>query len=75
MSSHHRAYVGLCPDCGKHCYLTKRDAKAIRKRMAHDAHLSVYRCGPYWHLGNLPKPVIKGTIDRSKILPVRRRTP
>ncbi|VXB82499.1 hypothetical protein [Aeromicrobium sp. 9AM] len=74
MTSFHKSYVGLCPTCGKHCYLTKQDAKAIRRRMPHDEHLSVYRCGQYWHLGNLPKPVISGRIDRSKILPPRRRT-
>lgn len=34
-----------CPRCGKVRYLT---------RMYPGAHMSVYRCGDFWHVGNLP---------------------
>lgn len=74
-SWYQRGFAATCPTCGKRCYPNKRQAKTVRKQMPRNTHLNVYRCGEYWHIGTLPKPVIAGTIDRSKILPPRRRTP
>lgn len=46
-------HVGYCPTTHKRCYVTKRDARIIRRRMGVPG-LSVFRCTscPYWHLGH-----------------------
>lgn len=67
-------FARTCEVCGKRCYPTKRQAKTVRKQMPRGSHLNVYRCGDYWHIGTLPRPVITGRINRSEILPPRRRT-
>lgn len=64
--------LGECPSCGKKSYTSKANAKRERNRLGfRDLHL--YRClgSGYWHLGHLPKSVLKGRVGRE----VLRRTP
>ena len=55
--------------CGKVCHTTKKDAKKAKRRFE-SAHMSVYRCGPHYHVGRLPTGVIDGTITRDDIHPM-----
>lgn len=52
-------WVGTCNECGKRCYIDKRQAKRLAKQLDHSAHMSVYKCGVYWHIGHMPKVMIK----------------
>lgn len=56
-----------CSTCGKVCHNTRGQAKQAKKKYPHK-HLSVYRCGDYFHVGNLPKSVIAGEISRDEIV-------
>ena len=70
-----KAYVGLCPDCGKRCYPSKADAKAATRQLPHrKGRLSVYQCGPYWHYGHLPKTIRTGDAGRDDLLKRGRTT-
>lgn len=60
-------YAGHCKDCGKICFTSKRAARAARRSM-HE-QMSVYRCGPYWHLGHLPEVVRRGRLSRDVLGP------
>lgn len=64
--------VGICPDCGKIRYRSRKHAKAMARRLHPNAHLSPYKCGDYWHFGNLPKAVKAGT-DRRSLRPPKPR--
>jgi len=46
-------HVGTCPTTGKRRFLTKHDARIIRRRMG-EPGLSVFRCEDceLWHLGH-----------------------
>jgi len=69
MKGHHWVTdVGTCPTCGKRCYLTKRTAvRASRQITTRTGRLHPYRCGDYWHLGHLPRNVVKGAITRRQL--------
>lgn len=62
-----------CPACGKERYLTRRQAKAAVKRMANlgNGHCSAYECGGFWHIGHMPRHVVRGIAARE---PARRPT-
>lgn len=62
-----------CPTCGKKSWLTRADAKAMARRIPGGRSLSAYRCGNYWHLGHLPRPVATGALTRDDIHPVKPR--
>jgi hypothetical protein len=64
-------HVGRCPRCGKRRYTSKRDAKAVIRQLRD--RMNAYRCGEYWHVGHLPKPVIAGDAGRDDIFPVTPR--
>lgn len=72
-----KAFIGVCPSCGKRSYPSKADAKkAVRQlHKKHGGHLSVYRCGTAWHFGHLPAAVRAGDATRDEIRPVTRRNP
>lgn len=61
--------------CGKIRYLTKGAAKRQARRMkGRIGRLNAYRCpAGFWHLGHLPKAVIRGEISRAEIRPRRAR--
>lgn len=57
-------YFGVCDEHGKRRYLSKYAAKTAIKRYHPDGHMSAYRCGDYWHIGNMPPSVSRGMQDR-----------
>lgn len=72
MSRRRPHYIGTCTTCGKRCYVTKRAAKTAARALHPGDHLNAYRCGPWWHLGHLPRQVVTGDLARPDI---RRTTP
>lgn len=57
-----------CPTCGKRRFLTKADAKTVARQMkGRRGRLNAYRCGDFWHLGHLPKPVARGRLTRDDL--------
>ncbi|MFE6362914.1 hypothetical protein ACFVP3_23310 [Streptomyces sp. NPDC057806] len=42
--------VGTCPDCGKACFASRRDAKRAARGMFPGAHHRAVPCGQYWHI-------------------------
>lgn len=67
--------LGECPTCGKIRYTSRKRAKAVARTIFPTAqHLSEYRCGNYWHIGNLPRSVIRGA-DRATLRPAKKRPP
>lgn len=55
-------YLGPCGECGKKSYGTRKDAKDAAKRLYPGDKLSIYQCVLGWHIGHLPKRVIRGLI-------------
>lgn len=45
-------WVGFCPRCGKHRYLSRSDAKKACKALYPGDPMSTYQCGQYWHYGH-----------------------
>lgn len=66
--------VGQCLECGKVSYVTRKRAKEVAKVLFPGNHLSPYKCGNYWHIGNLPRAVIRGA-DRATLRPAEKRPP
>ena len=60
-----RQWSHTCPECGKHAFQTRAEAKATMRR-AHpgDGLLSVYRCGDVYHYGHLGYGVRRGWTPR-----------
>lgn len=56
-----------CPDCGKYRYVSRRAAKAARRRVHRSESMSVYRCGDYWHIGHTPRAIRTGEEQRSNL--------
>lgn len=54
-----------CPKCGKFRYLTRKGARAARKRTNHSDSMSVYMCGEYWHIGHTPWQIKQSLQARS----------
>lgn len=57
--------IGYCRDCEKLLYQTRKAARKITN--VHHGHKSTYRCPAnpiFWHVGELPSPVIRGHVDR-----------
>lgn len=67
--------MGVCPECGKVRYATRKRARDVARTVfPGDHHLSPYRCGDYWHIGNLPRAVVRGA-DRATLRPTKKRPP
>lgn len=78
-----------CPRTGKRGYLDRADARAARARTKgsrggdKDGALSIYRCrddegGPgcgRFHIGHLPRAVVKGEAQRADVYVKPRDTP
>jgi hypothetical protein len=65
-----------CQLCGKRFYVSKAVAKLDIRRRFRGQHMSVYRCPArrdFWHVGNLPRKVVQGKVDRRvlRVNPVR----
>lgn len=78
INSHHSSPTArdysTCVYCGKQAFADRKSAKAAGKAAYPSAHLSAYKCeGGFFHYGNLPEPVIDGTLDRADLNPPRRR--
>lgn len=54
-----------CTECGKFRYITRKAAKAARRRTNRHDSMSVYRCGDYWHIGHTPHQIRQGYAERS----------
>ena len=55
-----------CRTCGKRTFRNRRDARAMAKQIP-GAHMTAYRCpvdAGGWHLGHLPRDVVRGVGDR-----------
>lgn len=50
-------YLGVCRDCGKRIYTTRKAAREAHKTAHPAAHLRPYRCpsGNGWHYGHLTR--------------------
>ena len=69
-----RLGYGRCPDCGKWCYESRKQAKeAIRQHEGREGRLNAYACGRHWHIGHLPDVVRHGDAGRGDIFVTRRR--
>ena len=58
-----------CPDCGKVCYLSRKDARRAATQVTgrrHGSKLRVYRCGRYWHLTSQPTATLTAYRDYGK---------
>jgi hypothetical protein len=55
-----REWIGTCPDCGKHRFQTRADAKRAAKQLFPGEKLRVYPCGGYYHFGNTPLKIKRG---------------
>lgn len=64
---------GACPECGKVRYRSRKDARKVAREVYPGTHLSPYRCGEFWHLGNLPRAIINGYSDRREQRPLPRQ--
>ena len=75
MTAPKKTDVGQCLTCGKVSYPTRKRAKEVAKNLFPASHLSPYRCGNYWHIGNLPVSVIRGVATRDTLRPAKKRPP
>lgn len=58
--------IGRCGACGKVCYPTRAEARAVRRKRFPGARMAVYACGDYFHLGNrMDKPLQSGQGDQA----------
>lgn len=60
--------VTWCASCGKLSYATRKLARSVwRNRKAKGVRC--YRCpwSTYFHLGHLPRAVIKGSVTRNQV--------
>lgn len=58
---------GRCPACGKVRYRTRKEARAAGRRHLPGVHVSAYECNNFWHIGNLPRPIVEGLDGRQNI--------
>jgi hypothetical protein len=77
MTSHtHPGHIGTCQVCGKRCFTSRKAARKAIRTIGDGDHMTAYRCGAsYWHIGHLPKAVIKGKTSRDRIIDTRKATP
>lgn len=51
---------GNCPDCGKHRFATRRDAKRAARYLHPDDSMRAYRCGDFYHYGHNAPRIVRG---------------
>ncbi len=67
MSGAHKgwqSYAGYCDRCRKKTYWSRRQARSAARVV--DSSMSAYPCGPFWHVGHLPKSVVVGRETRDE---------
>jgi hypothetical protein len=42
--------IGICPDCGKRRYRSKRAAREFARVTFPGARMRTYECGDFWHV-------------------------
>jgi hypothetical protein len=42
--------AGVCPDCGKRRYASKRAARTFARTVYPGSRMRVYPCGDFWHV-------------------------
>ena len=60
-----RDAMGFCEPCQKLMYPDRKAARQTAKQ--HTSHKNAYRCPVndlFWHVGELPRMVIEGHVDR-----------
>lgn len=63
--------IGRCSDCGKLRFENRKATKKyINKRFPGD-HMTIYKCGEYFHFGHTPYGIKRGTTDRRKYVGAR----
>ena len=50
--------AGKCQECGKLCYLNRKDARKACKASFPGQTVSAYPCGRYWHVGHTPRKIV-----------------
>lgn len=69
MADGRRGYLGHCAAHGKQLYVSRKAARRTARRI-HDSGLREYPCDVVagcWHIGHLPKRVVKGGITAPEI--------
>lgn len=63
--------MGQCPECGKKRYTSRKIARKALRQMNSGGYdssgMNEYRCGEYWHVGHLPRRVVRGRRGRDQI--------
>jgi len=63
--SHGNGALGYCRTCDKLMYPDRKTARKVARN--HSSHKNAYRCPVnelFWHVGELPRMVIEGHVDR-----------
>lgn len=58
------AHVATCPVCGKRSYRDRKTAKRAGRIVTGSGSFGVYKCGQYYHWGNLHDRVRRGELSR-----------
>lgn len=63
-------YLCTCEVHGKLSFVSRKRARLHARRVHPGRGLSAYQCDAvagHWHLGHLPRVVVKGRIDRAYV--------
>jgi hypothetical protein len=58
--------AGWCETHQKHYYATRKIARGAA-RQHHAEHKSAFRCDQWWHIGELPRVIVKGEFSRQEV--------
>jgi hypothetical protein len=58
--------MGKCDVCGKNKFESRKQAKQYIRRRFPKQHMSVYRCGNYYHFGHTPWKIKKGVNKKNR---------
>jgi hypothetical protein len=53
-------HLGNCATCGKHRFVTRKDAKRAARFLHPEDAMRAYRCGPWWHYGHTSPWRVRG---------------
>ncbi|TDC33119.1 hypothetical protein [Micromonospora sp. KC213] len=69
MPDRHQLHASYCDGHQKRLYGSRNDAKGAIRRQ-HDKGMRAYLCelvAGHWHIGHLPKDVLKGRVTAAEI--------
>jgi len=72
----HTGIAGWCKVHQKQWHMSKKSAKTFLRRHHHPGKPRIYPCDvndTFWHIGHLPRNVIKGLVDRATVYNKPRR--